>query len=73
MIRVSSSTPARKRPALANPFCGQACEPAAGEQAATGNGAGLQDGAPPAIEPRLPDRGVMPAVLPQMSLRSSRP
>jgi DNA-binding transcriptional LysR family regulator len=73
MIRISSSTPARKRPALANPFCGQACESAAEEQAPRGNGAGLPNDAPPAIEPRLPDRGVMPGVLPQMSLRNSRP
>ena len=73
MIRVSSSTLARKRPALANPFCGQACEPAAEGHASRGNGAGLQKDAGPAIEPRVPDHAVAPGVLPQMSLRSSRP
>ena len=51
MIRVSSSVFGRKRPALANPFCGQACEPVT-EGPASGNGsADPQKKSPPPPSP----------------------
>ena len=57
MIRVSGSAPARKRPALANPFCTQACEPVAEGQVARDGSADAQKEAPPATEPQMPYRG----------------
>jgi hypothetical protein len=53
MIRVSSSAPARKRPALANPFCGQACEVVADGHGSRDGSAAPQE-APAAAEPRMP-------------------
>jgi hypothetical protein len=65
MIRVSSSVLAGKRPALTNPFCRQACGPAAEDHAARDESAVLQKHAQPATEPRMPYRdGTSPVVAP---------
>jgi DNA-binding transcriptional LysR family regulator len=73
MIRVSSSVLVRKRPALANPFCRQACGLAAEDRASRDDSADLQENTQPATEPGMPDRGGTRSVLPAMNLRSSRP
>lgn len=65
MIRVSSAVPARRRPALANPFsaCGKASKPAAGDHAAPAGGAEIQKPPEPAMEPRMRERSGTPAML----------
>jgi len=64
MIRVSGAALGRKRPALANPFCGPACEPGAGGPASGNGSADRQQETPAAAEPRLPYRGRSPVVAP---------
>ena len=73
MIRVSSSAPARKRPALANPFCGQACEVVAEGHASRDGSAAPQKEAPASAEPRKPYAGGTPGGLPGDGLEEPAP